>query len=139
MAFTKDDQVAILEGTLQAWSECEDAEPIMVQVDRKNKFELIRRIAADNMATGKYYVLADLGCIPASKDIIQQISGRINGASLAELAPDSGVVVCQKGRVKQWLPKSTPTYRVEHADSVRRSGGTVVTWDDISYKLLQEC
>ena len=47
-----------------AWDEI-GAEPVAIQVKKKKKYELFRRIAADEKATEDFYLLADLGCVLA--------------------------------------------------------------------------
>ena len=42
---------------MEAWAEVEGCEPVGIRAP-EGKYELVRRITADNMAEGRYYILA---------------------------------------------------------------------------------
>jgi len=146
LAYTKDDIYSILEQTANAWAECDDAEVVLLEVKNESKFEIQRRVMADNLSKGRYYVLTDVGCLPEAPDTIRQIE-RKPKVSLAGLWPSDmpaddvpvGVRVCEKGVVRKWVAKRAPSYDHEHAESVRLSGKTVEIWTDISFQHVQAC
>lgn len=148
VAYTGNDIYPILEQTLNAWAECDQAEPVMLEIKSEKKFEIERRILADNLAKGRYYILADIGCAPGDAALIAEIQRKINDdkfSGMAGLWPDElpaedvpfGVRVCEKGIVKKWVTKRTLTYNEEHAESVRLAGKSVAIWPDISFTLVQ--
>ena len=147
VAFSKDEQIPILQQTMEAWAECELVEPVGIRAS-EGKYELMRRITADNMAEGNYYILADLGCVPDDKFSVPALMKRlaISGDGLIgfskegrDLAYPTGVRICQKGVVARWVPKSTESYDQEHAEAIRLAGKRVTIWENVKYKHLLEC
>jgi hypothetical protein len=151
IGFTKDDDFTLLQQTLERWDACENVTIAAIQCDPK-KFEIARRVAADNMAKCNYYILADLGCVlvdwKALADIEERLSGKdealigleyIGGKTCLpeEFHYPTGVRICRKNAVKKWLPKVTGTYDREHVESVKLAGGSVGICPDIFYKHLQ--
>lgn len=150
IGYTKDDDFNLLRQTLERWDACMNVVVSAIQCDR-NKFEIARRVAADGMAKGKYYILADLGCVLEDWKALDEIEDRLNGSEECLIGleysgktclPDNlqypkGVRICRKGAVEKWLPKVTESYNEEHAESVKLSGGTVALCPDIFYKRLQ--
>jgi hypothetical protein len=158
IGFTKDDDFTLLQQTLERWDACENVTIAAIQCDPK-KFEIARRVAADNMAKCNYYILADLGCVlvdwKALADIEERLSGKdeaLIGLAIKKLftaedakdaeknngqEPPTGVRICRKNAVEKWLPKVTGTYDREHVESVKLAGGLVGICPDIFYKHLQ--
>jgi len=159
IGFTKDDDFTLLQQTLERWDACANVNLAAIQCDVK-KFEIARRVAADNMAKCNHYILADLGCVLDSWNALEGIEERLAGMGetligLAEVfsakdAKDAeksqkpkaksdwptGVRICRKGAVEKWLPKQTATYDQEHVQSVKLAGGAVGLCPDIFYKWL---
>jgi hypothetical protein len=138
IGFTKDDEYQLLKDTLMAWAECDGAEPIAVQLKPGKKYELQRRVLADNLAKGKYYVVAELGLVPAYADTVRRICSATK-STLSLLAPLGKVFVAEKGSVRRWIEPKSESYNREHMESVILSGGKVESWADIAYKPLREC
>lgn len=137
--FDSDTHVELLTHTLEAWNECDGADPVAVQVDNQMKF----RIAADNLSDGKFYILAELGCIPSKNDLVRLASKKLSDehGMVGLRCVDSGtsevpkgVVFCQKGVISHWIPRKSADYSQEHMDSMLRSGKKVQIWGDLTYK-----
>lgn len=152
LSYKPDDNMLTLAETATAWAECVGDENVrIIQVDdHLHKSEMIRRITADNLAESEFYILADLGCIPESADLVRSIvrklakqvreSGDLIGLWPADMPASDiphGVRVCRKGVVKHWIPKRTVSYDEEHAEAVRHSKGKVEIWPDITFAHLQ--
>lgn len=144
----------LLSQTATAWAECVGDDNVrIIQVDdRLHKSEIMRRIAADNLAESEFYILADLGCIPDTRDMVRSIVRKLaknikTPSDLIGLWPadmptgvaeyPEGVRICRKGAVKHWAPKRTVTYDEEHAESVRHSKGKVEIWCDTTFRHVQ--
>lgn len=125
IAYTKHDRISELEKTLIAWDEG-DTEPVAIECNSK-KFQIHRRVTAENLATGDY-VLADIGYGPAVKDFAKV------ARELLEKHPKAGligqgtagtphsVVICRKGIVDKWPTPQSETYIPEHAEAYRLKG-----------------
>lgn len=115
----------------------------MVQVTT-GKYEIQRRVVADKMAKDKFYIIADLGCVPDDEErIIPKIESRITDwDGMVGFAPSTiiptGIRVIQKGLVNKWPLIVSATYDREHAEAVKNAHKRVTIWPDISYKYLQE-
>lgn len=146
VAYTPKDEFQLLSATMEAWAECDGAEVKAIFVKKPSLYELHRRIAADSLSEEKFYILADLGCIPTSPTMVREIRSKLRdehglvGLKGMELeypdpiGPPSDVVVCQKGVVRHWIPNSGSRYHLEHANSVKRSGKNVEVWDEPMFK-----
>lgn len=139
VAYNDDEQIPILYDTMESLSSIHGIEPVGIKAP-EDKYELFRRITADNMANDKFYLLCDLGYVLPELDT-ETIQKRLAfaeqygligiGISGEELKIPSGIRFCQKGIVEKWLPKRTPSYDQEHVDSVRLGGKGVKMWTDI--------
>src|SRR5882724_2434202 len=78
IGFTKDDDFTLLQQTLERWDACANVNLAAIQCDVK-KFEIARRVAADNMAKCNHYILADLGCVLDSWNALEGIEERLAG------------------------------------------------------------
>src|SRR4029077_7041714 len=134
--FTADDEYQLLEDTLTAWAECDGGEPVAVQAKPGMKLESHRRVVADNLAKGKYYVVTEIGLVPASTDLVRTID-RTDKSALNLLSPLGKVFVAEKGAVRRWVEPQSDSYNREHMESVKLSGGKVESWADIAYKPLR--
>lgn len=142
IAFSSDDDAQVLKHTMIAWAECEDCEPVGIQT-APGKYELQRRIVADQMAQEKWYIIADLGCVPESPSLLSDVRSRLaDDVAIYGLGtddPPSGVRICQKGAVRKWLEKKSNSYDAEHAESAKLAGKRVEIWPDIIYKRPLAC
>lgn len=138
LAFTDTDEFQLLEDTLDAWGRCDGAEVSAIRLKGGKKYELQRRIVADNLARGKYYIVTELGIVPSADDVIRTIE-RAEKKQLNLLAPNGQVYVAEKGSVRKWITPKDWSYSQQHIDSVEFSGGKVENWADIAYKRLREC
>lgn len=145
IGYTPEDEFAILKATMEAWNECDGANVKAIFVEKKSRFELSRRIAADNLSEEKFYILADLGCVPASLDLVRVARAKINDDfALVGLVPldseasevPNGVRICQKQAISHWIPKETADYAMEHMKSAKRTGKKVEIWPDVNFKHL---
>ena len=130
IAFSHMSMLEELEKTLNAWS-LEGIDTIAVQV-RPKKFEIERRVVAENMAHDNY-ILAELGFGPleqnfgelAEKELKDRPEVGLFGAwrtgQTANELPNS-VVICRKGIIKQWPQPQGSTYIREHSEAYRIAG-----------------
>lgn len=132
-----------LEATLEAWSQ-PGLEPVVIEAKGK-KFELHRRVVAENISVGNY-VLASLGSAPLEKDfgslatkvLADNPTVGLIHVSLAGEMPSGRVMVCRRGVITHWV---TPTgdYIKAHEESYRHAGHGVMTLcPSIHYRLLTE-
>lgn len=125
------------------------AVPNAIRCRGDEKFEITRRVAADNLAKEPYYLLADLGCIPESKTVskiqarVALLEDDIGLIGLAERNQSGefndvpcGVRVCRKNFIQKWMSKVTANYDEEHAACARMEG-KVALWPDIFYRRIQ--
>lgn len=151
IGFTKDDDFTLLQATLERWDACVNVKLAAIQCDPK-KFEIARRVAADNMAKGDYYILADLGYVLEDWKVLEGIEERLGDREEGliglensrgktclpeEFQYPTGVRICRKGAVEKWVPNVSGTYDREHVESVRLAGGSVGLCPDILYKKLE--
>jgi hypothetical protein len=165
-AFSTDDQILLLEKTMEAWAVLDDIEPVGLKV-KASRYELDRRLTADSMSKGKWYLLVDLGTAPFGKFDIPALDGRcglygITPRTVADLpcrgdggpggiCPEGcpkcdrlrqlsvtpiGVRICQKAVIQKWLVPPGGDYNKEHAEGVRLSGKRVAIVRDVFYKSL---
>lgn len=162
IGFTKDDDFTLLQATLERWDACANVQLAAIECDPK-KFEIARRVAADNMAKMQYYILADLGCVLEDWKALEGIEERLgemdegliglatkepfttedaedaekaikNGASVIQsIKFPTGVRICRKGAVEKWVPNVSGSYDQEHVESVKLTGGSVWLCPDIFY------
>jgi hypothetical protein len=148
IAFSSDDEIPLLEKTLEAWAQADNCVPSILQTTPE-KHELQRRVMADNIAEGKFYLLADLATAPSCRELIGLIQARLNKTSdnvaLIGLSPGwvtelpTGVRICRKGAVEKWPQKQTPTYDHEHVQAVTLAGKRWHLWNDLYYRNILAC
>ena len=141
LAFCDLNDVPLLEKTADAWEEA-GFEPVGLQIKNRRKFEMFRRIVADEKAEGTEYLLADLGCVihdPADKEklVLGKNVGMAGLKGGFESLIPCGVRLCSKGAVRKWEPQITDTYDVEHARAIKNAGKKVEVFRDIFYTRLQ--
>jgi len=141
IAFSDDGLAPLVEKTMEAWGELDWAEPISVVQLRPAKFEINRRVLADQMAKDKWYILTDVGQVLEGNRSIPIISSRLTDEGMIGFAPSLltpiGVRVCQKGIVTRWIEKQTSSYDWEHAQCVINGGKEVAIWSDISCQQIR--
>lgn len=128
---------ADLAATLEAWEKVPEAEPVAIQVPRK-KYEIIRRVTAENMAKGDY-ILCDLGCVPTVDDVAaisKQYFSQDEKVGMILFGKGSGVRVCRKGIVEKWPKKESLNYQKEHEIAYAIEGYTVLKCPTLSYRRL---
>ncbi len=142
VAFTDDTPLHDLERTLSAW-ELDGLEPVAIQCKTK-KFELHRRVTAENISKGDY-ILADLMNEPVEKDFGTLaanlmalhsdvgLMGAWRKGQTAEETPNS-VVICRKGAIEKWPEPRTKTYIQEHAEACQLAGWNVFFSNQIHYQ-----
>lgn len=141
VGYTPEDEFELLKATLEAWAGCEGAEPKAIFITKKSSFEMYRRIAADRLSEEKFYIIADLGCVPISADFVREIRPKLKDEhGLVEFramgADVDGVIACQKEVVRQWIPDSGGKYRGEHQKSVERAGKKVEVWEEPKFTFV---
>ena len=123
-----------------------------------------RRVRADNLASGRVYILADDDCLPQLKPFVlsawnlaMSMSGQYGMLSLmpdnANIYPWSegeedrnvmehvsvgGIRFCVKGAMEKWPPMEGPGYDRTHADQLRRQGLKVGYFKDFKMTHLGE-
>src|SRR5262252_4079322 len=138
VAFRDLSDVPLLGATMDEWERC-GAEPVAIQVKKKMKFELFRRIAADEKATEDFYLLADLGCVLADladfKNLkLDDVTGMAGLKGTYKSDIPVGVRLIRRRAVNKWEPPITDDYCIEHARAMKNSGWKVSVFQDIFYK-----
>ena len=143
LAYTPDDEFELLKATMEAWAECDGANVSAIFISKKSKFELLRRITADNLSSEKFYILADLGCVPSGTDTVRLVRSKISDDhglvglksedSEVKTVPE-GVRICQKGAISRWATPKTGDYNFEHMASALKVGKKVEVWDSPMFK-----
>lgn len=114
IAYTDNFPVLSLKHSLEGWS-IEGAEPIAIKVPEK-KYEVIRRVTSENMATGDY-ILAICGSVPNSEQAIEDIESTFRAnekVGMLRFGPDGLVVACRKGIIERWPQNKSGDYKAEH-------------------------
>lgn len=131
-----DSEIPLLERTMEAWEAVQWADPINVVQLPKHDFQIKRRALADQMAKEDYYMLCDVGCVPAPEEercvaqIIDHVSNRVGLVGLGE-----NIFLCAKGIVRKWPEQRTDNYFAEHVKAVQNAGKEVEVCP-ITYKQL---
>ncbi len=147
VAYMRDSSIDDLKKTLEAWEQ-DDLEPVAVQVHGK-KFEIERRVIAENLAAGNY-VLASLGTGPFEDNFCELAEKMLADNPKAGLVKPccietdwvSGrVTICRKGVITHWIkPEGSQEADVlhanAHAQSCRHAGYEVIECRTIHYRLL---
>lgn len=148
VGYSSDEQAALLIPTFEAWAQFEDFEPVGILV-KEGKFEIQRRVTADKLSKGRFYILADLGCVPdcdvngLGKKLKAEYGDSYGIVGFAcgerELKVPTGVRVCQKGVVSKWAPNQSGSYDQEYASAVESAGYKVAICPSLPYKHLLAC
>lgn len=136
IAFTKDSLFSDLTDTLLVWEKIPFAEPIAIEVP-KVKYEIIRRVTAENMSVGDY-LLCDLGCVPNEEDCISLVEGLFlqdEKVGMIRFLPESGIRACRKGVVEKWPKRESINYQHEH-EMAYLLEGYLVPKCSLSYRRL---
>lgn len=135
--------VQFLEQALYGWEKIRFAEVNCLELKPGQKFEIQRRVLADNLAKGDWYVLADIDAKPEEPWVISQIQKLVPtrkqcGLALIRPSFDIGgkVRVIRKGIIHKWPAQETDNYELEHGLAIVQAGYTMETWDDIWYRHL---
>ena len=138
VAYTKHSLFNELEATLEAWDLVHGAEPVAIEITNEKKYEIFRRVTAENMSSGDY-ILADLCCLAEEQDFVsiaRDVLKEKPEAGLLAASPGMGVWVCRKGIVDKWPTKETMYYAKEHAEAYRRKGYEAELCDKLHYHRL---
>jgi hypothetical protein len=130
VGFTKDSPIKLLEETLEAWN-LDGLEPVATNIEGR-KFELLRRVAAENMSRGDY-ILTELGYGPIEENFAHECGKLITlqpKAGLFAIMPMDGlppshwgkVTLCRKGVVTKWPTPRSAAYLEEHTAAARLNG-----------------
>jgi hypothetical protein len=124
---------------MEAWDALDGAEVVGLKVDKASKYQLIRRISAENMAKGNY-ILADFGCVPSDDSFITKAERYLKKYPKLGMivSRGGGVAVCRKGVVDKWLPNETGTYVTEHENAYKLKGYVVANKRDLGYRRIDE-
>lgn len=134
IAYTNDSLISDLTRTLEAWDKIEMVEPIAIEVPVK-KYELIRRVTAESMASGDY-ILCDLGCVPNSQlttKEIKEIFKKQEKVGMIRFSPNGAVRACRKGIVERWPSYRGGSYESEHERAYSMEGYTTPKWPTLLY------
>lgn len=142
VSFWDDDQIPILAETMKNW-ESVGLEPVGIKTT-EDKYELFRRITADNMASSQFYILGDIGCFIGEAidlgDLVMKLSSEFGligfGMEGETIKIPTGIRVCQKGIIEKWPPKLTSSYDQEHMNAVKYAGKKVGIWDEFVARRL---
>ena len=145
VAYWDDEQMQVLGETMHQWSQVEGIEPVAIKCPEA-KYELFRRITADNLAEGQFYLLLDLGTAPCEDFDLCKIERRLTdevgmAAFPAHTDPldedprtPTGVRVCQKGVIEKWPNKISSSYDYEHSAAVEKNGKCILRLPDFHYQ-----
>lgn len=136
-----DEAIPFLDMALKGWEKVRFAEPKVIMVKPGPKFDMQFRVAADGIAKGDYYVLADVDAVPDETYVISAINKHLRarpqlGMALIRPVFDVGgrVRVVRKGVVEKWPPKESQQYDQEHAQAIVSKGYTFEIWEDVCYR-----
>lgn len=111
------------------------AEPRVMCVEGRNA-NIKFRAAADGMAKGDFYVLADVDAVPEETYVISAIHKHLAlrprlGLALIRPVFELGgrVRVVRKGVVEKWPEQVSNQYDKEHAEAIVRAGFDFETWE----------
>ena len=128
-----------MEHTLNAWEQVEYAFPVNVIQLPEDRFEIKRRVLADEKAEDSHYILADVGCVPEDGRALLGIMGGIKPTDgMLEFSPAGAIRVCRKGVVHKWPAQETKDYNKEHALAVKQAGYGVILCPT-TYRRILEC
>lgn len=147
IAFTREHNLDDLEKTLEAW-EKPGLEPVAIEV-KPNKFELHRRVTAENLAAGNY-VVAGVGTGPVEEnfgELAEQALtdnpkvGLIKPACAVSEWVSGRVSICRKGIITHWIqPQGSQEADVlwasAHEKAYRHVGYEVLDCRTIHYRPL---
>lgn len=108
-----------------------------IQVPQK-KYEIIRRVTAENMSAGDY-ILCDLGCVPIGEDIVQTAESALRQdekLGMIRFSPESAIRICRKGIVEKWPKKESQNYQHEHEMAYLLEGYLAPKWPTLQYRRL---
>lgn len=137
IAYTEKSLIGDLTRTLYAWDRVQKSEPVAIQVPEK-KYELIRRVTAENMSEGDY-ILADIGCVPNSELVVKEISAILEGdekVGMIQFSPEGAVRACRKGIIEKWPQNKSGLYQQEHEQAYLTEGYKVSKWPSLRYRRL---
>ena len=144
---SSNDEMKLLEHTMLAWEKIDYAFPVNVVQLPQHRFEIKRRVTADEMAQDSHYVLCDLGCVLEEQRGLLGIMGHIKpqDGMVGFLCPEpylrpypSGIRIIRKGLVKKWPEQITNHYDQEHAAAIK-AAGYKVSFCPTTFKRLLEC
>jgi hypothetical protein len=131
IGYTLRSDIRELAVTLDAWDKIDDMEPVAIECPRM-KFELIRRVTAENMASGDY-IVGDLGCIP-TEDVVEAAKSLYEGKT--GMIGKHGVRICRKSVITGWPMKATDSYDAEHVMAYELKGYKVIEWPKALYRRM---
>jgi len=121
IAYTKLSSIDDLGQTIESWDAIEAAEPAAIEVP-VSKYELFRRVSAENISTGDY-ILSDIGHVPSNPDIVSICEKLlIENKTVGLFTFDDSVHLCRKGIIEKWPEKQSTYYLSEHKQAYRLSG-----------------
>lgn len=149
VAFTKGVDPARLERTLEAWN-IPGLEPVAIQCGLK-KFELHRRVTAENISHGPY-ILAAMDYGPVEEDFWawadqELLDHPLVGLFLIEDIHTLGkpvrchnpeIVMCRKGVITHWPQPQTDSYGLEVMETCKALGIETQLCRTIHYRRLAE-
>lgn len=140
VAYTKHDSIELLEKTLEAWDD-DDTEPVAIEC-KQGKFQIHRRVIAENLATGDY-VLADIGYGPAipgfakvATELLEKHS-KVGMIGQGTKGNPHSVVICRKGIITHWPTPRSETYIPEHVEAYRLKGYKPLLCQQRLYRQLE--
>lgn len=138
IAFTKQSNVHELDETLEAWEKVDLAEPAAIECP-VSKFEIARRVCAENLASGDY-ILCDIGYIPTYPSFIHYAERLLKeNPKVGMFQMKGGVYICRKGVVDKWPVKKSSFYIPEHVLAYRRKGYEVLPCPQVYCRRLGVC
>lgn len=136
VAFSKMSSMRDLEMTLESWDQ-PGMEPVAIQV-KPGKFELHRRVTAENIARGNY-ILAKMGSGPVEEnfgELAEQFLRDHEDAGVVMLEPGSEVMICRRGVITHWPQPRTVSYACEHGEAYEFVGYKAYRCATLHYRQL---
>ena len=120
IGYTRNSNVTWLRETLEAWDELADTDPVAIECPPK-KYELFRRVAAENTAVGDY-ILCELGWLPTYDSFVAYAQRMLLEYPKVGIFHMRGVAICRRGIVDKWPTPKSEFYAIEHVRAYELQG-----------------
>lgn len=107
--------------TLFEWEAIGDSSPAAIQCP-SSKYELYRRVAAENLSVDDY-ILAEIGCVPTDKKFIAYATRMLkDNPQVGMFLMEPGIAICRRKVIEKWPTKKSHFYIPEHKQAYQLAG-----------------